>query len=126
MLASSYVISLFHQFMKNNHQKLYQILARCARNFYFISSCVFVVWVLFVDNNDLFTHLQLERQYRQLKQEQAYYVQQTADIRRKHQQLKSDPDMIERMARERFLLRKAGEEVFLLQTDSAKVLVIDP
>ncbi len=107
-------------------KKLYSVLTKCMRNFYFLAAGTFLVWVGFVDSNDVFTEVQLERQHSQLHKEKAYYAEKIADITQKENALGSDTQMLERIAREQYLLHKKGEDVFLLVEDSTKALVLTP
>lgn len=89
-------------------------LMRLCKSFYFIVTVLFVVFVLFLDSNDLFTQIMLERQYHTLKQERHRYQQKIEEIRQQKKELNKD-STIERIARERYLLKRPLEDVYVIE-----------
>ena len=96
------------------------LLRRYGANFYVLASFFFLIWVLFIDSNDFFTQLQLEREHRRLQKEKSFYERQTSEIRAQHKSLTEDEGMLERIARERFLLKRLEEDVFIIERQKKK------
>lgn len=90
-------------------------LKKISKSFYFIVSVLFLAFVVFIDSNDVFTQIALEREHHALKETRHRYQQKIKDIQTQHKQLNQDTSMWERIARERYLLRKPSEEVFVIE-----------
>lgn len=84
------------------------------RNKYFLVLLAMLVWLLFFDNHNLIQQWRMQRQLNQLRRERDFYRE---EIRRDSlliDQLKNEPDALERYARERYLMKKEGEDVFVI------------
>jgi cell division protein FtsB len=84
------------------------------RNKYFISTAVFAVIVLFLDKNDLFTQLERKQELRKLEKTKEYYSKQIELERKELESLKKNPATIEKYAREKYLMKKDNEDLFLI------------
>ena len=74
----------------------------------------FVVWMIFFDKNDLFSQYQYHQQVSKLKLERDFYQKETAKVRRDLDELTSNPEMLEKFAREKYLMKKDNEDVFVI------------
>jgi cell division protein FtsB len=84
------------------------------RNKYFIIAMAFVVWMIFFDKNDLFSQYQYHEQVSKLKQERDFYQKETAKVAKDLDELTSNPQKLEKFARERYLMKKDNEDVFVI------------
>lgn len=84
------------------------------KNKYFLITMAFVVWMIFFDKNDLFSQYQYHQQVSKLKTERDFYQKETAKVRKDLDELTSDPQKLEKFARERYLMRKDNEDVFVI------------
>lgn len=75
----------------------------------------FVIWIVFFDHNDLFLQAERSGELKQLEKGKAYYQEQIDAINKDLSALKNDPAAIERVARERFLMKKDNEEIFVIE-----------
>ena len=87
------------------------------KNKYFLFSLAFVVYMIFFDKNDLFSQYQYYQQVSKLKQERDFYLKETAKVNKDLDELTSDPKKLEKFARERYLLKKDNEDVFVIVKD---------
>ena len=94
--------------------KLLNHLPAWLRNKYFIAFSAFVVIVLFLDKNDLFTQYQRHQELQQLRQSREYYNNEISSEKLELEQLKRDPVTLEKYAREKYLMKKDGEELFII------------
>ena len=91
------------------------------KNRYLLTATGFVVWILFFDSRDLITsHFRERNELQRLEESKKYYEQQIAVTRKELEQLKTDPAVLERYARERFLMKKEKEDLFRIRTDSIR------
>jgi len=88
------------------------------KNKYFWVTAAFLVWMIFFDKNDLFSQYQYHQQVSKLKLERKFYLDQTAKVSKDLDELTSNPDKLEKFAREKYLMKKDNEDVFVIVKDS--------
>jgi cell division protein FtsB len=84
------------------------------KNKYFLVSLAFVVWMIFFDKNDLFSQFQYHQQLNTLKQQRDFYQKETTQVNKDLDELTSDPQKLEKFAREKYLMKKDNEDVFVI------------
>lgn len=84
------------------------------RNKYFLVSLAFVVWMIFFDKNDLFSQYQYHQEVVKLKQERDFYQKETEKVAKDLKELTSNPQQLEKFAREKYLMKKDNEDVFVI------------
>ena len=94
--------------------KLLTHLPAWLRNKYFISFAAFCVVILFLDKNDFFTQMERRKELRELQQSKRYYTTQIALESKELQELKTNPATVEKYAREKYLMKRDNEEIFLV------------
>lgn len=87
------------------------------RNKYFLVTTAFLVWMVFFDRNDLFSQYQYHQQVSKLKQERDFYQKETAKVHQDLDELTSNKEKLEKFAREKFLMKKDKEDVFVIVKD---------
>lgn len=98
--------------------KLLTHIPAWIRNKYFISFAVFCFIILFLDKNDIFTQLDRQKELRKLEKSRAYYTGQIAAERKELEGFKNDPAFLEKYAREKYLMKRDNEEIFLIPENS--------
>jgi hypothetical protein len=94
--------------------KILRILFRILINKYFITTVAFVVWMIFFDSNNLITRNHLQEKLDALNVEKQFYQQEISKDSMLTRQLLTDSAQLERFARERYLMKKANEDVYLV------------
>ncbi|HUB60746.1 MAG TPA: septum formation initiator family protein [Puia sp.] len=93
------------------------------KNRYLLTGAGFVVWILFFDSRDLITsHFRERSELLKLEESKKYYEQQIAVAKRELEQLKTNPAVLERYAREKFLMKKDNEDLFRIREDSISTI----
>ena len=87
---------------------------RIFKNKYLIATILFIVWMLFFDHNDIFLHLQYRKELNELKADKKYYQEQIDLTRKEVDLIKSNPQAMEKVAREQYLMKKDDEDVFVV------------
>lgn len=87
------------------------------RNKYFLAAAAFAVWMFFFDKNDFFTQRERQKELEALEASKQYYTEQIAEERKSLEELQSDPATIEKFAREKYLMKRDNEDVFLIQSE---------
>ncbi len=76
----------------------------------------FVAWMLFFDQRDVFTDWRQKQELKVLKEKKHYYEQEIAQAKQELSDLQSNPDALEKFARERYKMKKDGEDVFIIDS----------
>lgn len=84
------------------------------KNKYFWVSIAFLIWMIFFDKNDLFSQYQYQQQLNKLKKERDFYIKETDKVRKDLDELNSNPEKLEKFAREKYLMKKDNEDVFVI------------
>jgi cell division protein DivIC len=92
------------------------------KNKYFISFAAFCVIMLFLDRNDLLTQLSRRRELQENQQSKRYYTTELASLRKQSEALRTSPAALEKLAREKLLMKKDNEDLFIIseKPDNAK------
>lgn len=89
-------------------------LIAILKNKYIIVSTFFVLWMLFFDQNDMMSQYQYWSQLQKLETEKSFYTKEIAGIRKDLDELNTNPVMLEKFAREKYLMKKENEDLFVI------------
>ncbi len=84
------------------------------KNKYVYTSLAFILWMLFFDRNDVVSQFELRSNLNQLKEDKAYYIEEIKKDREDMKQLLTNPKNLEKFAREKYLMKKDNEDIFLI------------
>jgi cell division protein DivIC len=88
------------------------------KNKYLLTAIGFTVWILFFDARDFITsHFRERGELKKLEQSKTYFEQQIAATKQELDQLKSNPALLEKYAREKYLMKRDNEDLFLIRED---------
>ena len=93
---------------------------RVVRSFYFLTGVGFLVWMLVLDANDLGKQADIYRKWQDLRGEKQYYLDNIEVVKKERAELMSSPALLEKFAREKYLMKRPGEDVFVLVPAAAK------
>jgi len=85
-----------------------------VRRVFLIITLLFVVWMLFVDDFNVFHRLSLNKKINNLEHQKQYYQQEIKRDSALIKTLKNNPDSMERYAREKYLMKKENEDIFIV------------
>ena len=88
-----------------------------AKSFFFLFSVAFAGWMLFVDVNDLQSQYRLGRKLRALEAEKEFYEQQIERVNQDREELLTDDQQLEKVAREKYLMKKPEEDVYVIVSE---------
>jgi len=88
---------------------------RLLKNKYLLTTLAFLGWIVFFDSNNLINQYKMHEKYKSLQDERAYYSEGIEEIEEEMEQLQSDPEAVEKYAREKYLMKRKGEDVFLIR-----------
>lgn len=103
-------------------KKTLLFLWKYIKNPYILASLAFIVWVGFFDNDNLISRYKQEKEYKTLLQQKEYYETEIQKNNLMYSQLTKDVKAMEKYGREKYLMKKDNEDIYLLimEGDSAK------
>jgi cell division protein FtsB len=89
------------------------------RSKFFIAFAAFTVWMLFFDEKDVFTMRHHRQELYNLQQSKKYYTDQINRERIELENLKNNPAILEKYARENYYMKRDNEDLFLIPEKQA-------
>ena len=83
------------------------------KNPYLVVGLLFLFWMLFLDSNSYLNHYRLSNTIDQLKKDKNYYKEEIKKDSIKLHEL-SNPEGLDKYAREKYHMKKENEEIFLI------------
>ncbi|PID89790.1 MAG: septum formation initiator [Bacteroidia bacterium] len=81
-----------------------------------IAGGLFVIWMFFFDDNSFFNRWKFEEKLTELKEEKQYYVDKIMVDSAQLSELKTNKNKLEKFAREKYLMKKKNEDIFIIVT----------
>jgi len=94
---------------------LWKKIPPVLRTKYFLSGLIFFFWVAIFDKHNLFTQFKLSRTIHQLEKEKQDYLLKIEEAKQQKIYLENN---LEKIAREKYFMKKPNEEVFIIQRES--------
>ncbi len=101
----------------DNLKNIYQNskVFRFIRNKYFLVTTFFVVWILFIDTNNLLVWWEDYKEVQEQEQQKEYYKEAIKWTDERLKELSSNRDSLEKFAREQYLFHNPDEEIFIVE-----------
>ncbi len=106
--------------MGRKRKPILKVLLPIVLNKYFISVLAVCVWVTFFDKDDLFSQYELAQKLKQLRTEEKYYLNEIEKNKNDMIELRTNPTSLEKFAREKYLMKKDNEEIFVIVKDTIR------
>jgi cell division protein FtsB len=90
-------------------------------NKYLITGIAFAVWMLFFDRNDVMLQLKRVHELNKLQESEKVMTEKIADTKHELELLKTNPETLEKYAREKYLMKKDNEDLFIVTVDSSLI-----
>jgi cell division protein FtsB len=71
--------------------------------------------MLFLDANSIPTQFSITQKLNRLEAEKEYYQERIVEVKQDREELMSNPELLEKFAREKYLMRKPTEDVYVIQ-----------
>jgi cell division protein DivIC len=94
---------------------MFKKLPPAFRNFYVVTGLCFLVWMTFLDSNDLISRFGLSGKLSNLEDEKTYYLEKIIEVEKDRKELMTNRELLEKFAREKYLMRKETEDVFIIR-----------
>jgi cell division protein FtsB len=89
-------------------------------NKYVLITLAFILWIVFFDSNNFFTRSRLRDKLEELQQEKRFYLDEIQKDSALTMKLLNDSAELERFAREKYLMKKDNEDLFLVTDTNAE------
>lgn len=102
----------FKEFRKNR-------VVKFISNKYFILTFLFIIWMLFFDENSYLNHRELNEEIEELEDASDYYRK---EIKRDSNVIENlnNKDSLEKYAREQYKMKRDNEDIYIIEYDSLK------
>lgn len=97
--------------------KLSNIWKFICRHKYFITIVAFTVIIVFLDENSMIRRLEYKHEIMQLKEEIEKYRTDYEENTQRLNEITTNPDAIEQIAREKYLMKKPNEDIFVFEEE---------
>lgn len=87
------------------------------QNKWIVTILIFVVWMLFFDRNSVINQISIVSSINEAKDLKEYYIEQHYSDSVALRILKYDTSMLEKFGREKYLMKKPNEDIFLFVKD---------
>jgi cell division protein DivIC len=88
------------------------------KNIFVIILVVFAIWMLFFDANSYLIHRELNKEMDDLETEKDYYKNEIEKDKKAIQELSTE-DGIEKLAREKYYMKKDSEEIYIIEYEDS-------
>jgi cell division protein FtsB len=104
---------------------MWERIPKFFRSFYFLVTAAFLTWMFFFDENDFIRQYQMSKKLSDLEEERDYYVSKIEEVEKDRKELMSNADLLEKFAREKYLMKKPTEDVFLVIPEEKRAQEIE-
>lgn len=95
--------------------KLKSVWSFICQHKYLITIVMFLVIIVFLDENNLINRFQHKNEIRVMKSEIEEYRKQFNEDTERLKELTDNPEGLEKIAREKYLMKKPNEDIFILE-----------
>ena len=88
------------------------------KNIFVIVLVLFAIWMLFFDANSYLIHRELNKEMDALESEKEYYKNEIEKDKKAIQELSTE-EGIEKLAREKYYMKKDSEEIYIIEYEDS-------
>ena len=96
-------------------RNIINLLPKPLRNKYLILLLLFIFWIIFLDDYNLINQNKMKNNVDDLKEQKEFYISEIKRDSTELSNLKNDSEEQEKFARERFLMKKDNEDIFIIR-----------
>lgn len=96
--------------------KLLTHIPSWLKNKYLLAGMFFVIWMLFFDPKDIPSGFERKQKLNELQNSEQQLDELITDSQKELQLLKNDAQSIEKYAREKYMMKKDNEDLFILKS----------
>ncbi len=88
-------------------------------NRFIIAVIIFLIWIIFIDDNSLIYLHGLDKDINELEQKKEFYQKGIKQQKKELKDLKND-QKLQKYAREKLLMKKEGEDIYIIEDEEDK------
>ena len=88
------------------------------KNKYLIAIVFFIIWITFFDNFNLIKQSKIKNNIKQLEENKKFYTNEIKKDSTEYQDLLNDEEKREKFAREKFLMKKDDEDIYIIRREN--------
>jgi len=96
-------------------------LRHILTNKYLLAGIAFAIWMLFFDRNNIPVQTQRFQELNKLEKSEQLLSGQIEETKKELELLKNNPATLEKYAREKYLMKKENEDLYIVKIDSSLV-----
>ena len=85
-----------------------------TKNFYFVFTVLFILWMVFIDSNDIVSQYTLRSKLKDLEKQKEFYQERKDKIKAEGEELMNNTELLERFAREKYLMKRKKEDLYVI------------
>ena len=85
------------------------------KNKYILTLIIFIFWIIFIDDYNLIKQHKLQKKLESLEEQKEYYLLEIEKDSTELYLLKNNKEYQEKFAREKFLMKKENEDLFIIR-----------
>lgn len=86
------------------------------KNKYLLTGLFFLVWMFFFNEKDLISEVKKNEKLKELEKSEQHLTETITETKQELGQLKTNAQTIEKYAREKYLMKKDNEDLFIIST----------
>ncbi len=90
-------------------------------NKYLITGTAFVLWMMFFDTNDFPLQIRRLRDLNKIEHNEKNMALQISNTQKELEVLKTNPETLEKYAREKYMMKKDNEDLYIVTFDSSAI-----
>lgn len=96
-----------------------------AYNKYFVTAAFLGLYILIFDQNNFIAVAKWRMKLHDIRDEKRYYQNKSTEVKQQLEELKGNKQMFEKFAREKYLMKKENEEIFIIVDPEKENLIQD-
>ncbi|MEI6575004.1 MAG: septum formation initiator family protein [Bacteroidota bacterium] len=93
-------------------------ILKIVKNRYLLASLGFLAFIGFFDQNNIINQYKLHQDLKELQREKQYYIQEIKKDKKTTQELKTNLRNLETFGREKYLMKKDDEDIFVIYKEA--------
>ena len=88
-----------------------------VKNKFIMTVLVFLVWMTFFDENNFISQVKNQMKLAELEADKEHYEKEIAESQEDLKLLQNDKELLEKFAREKYLMKKDNEDIFVFAVE---------
>lgn len=99
---------------RNSWYKVKKYIPAPLKNKFVVATAAFVLWMVFFDTNSIISQYRLRVTLQNLENKKTYFKNSILETERMHRACFHDDETLEKFARERYMMKKPNEDLFVV------------